>query len=366
MKNILLIFTGGTICSSASFENNKNQSNARQTSSLLEENYKNTTSPFKQEVNFIYKFLMQDILSENMTIDSLNELIEIFRDKETINKCEGVIILHGTDTLAYTSSILSLALAGLKIPVCMVSAQLDLKNPRTNGFDNFRAAVELIVNGICPNVYVVYRNLINEKHDLGDMLVHYGSHLQQCPNYSNNFYSIDEMRVLDLTNARLKGRAFETDDRYFEKFKVLANNVMLLMPYTNLRYSNICLDDVSAVVHITYHSQSVCVGRVKNTTDNKSNITLEKVLNKDRPYSILTLIEKCKSKNIPVILAPCDEKKYTYGTTATALSAGALTIANTTVEAAYAKVIVACSLKMESQQLSSFLSKSINYEFVFN
>lgn len=362
MKNILLIFTGGTICSCASKKTQKNYSDAAATSSLLVENYKKTNSPVKDEVKFVSKFLSQDILSENMTVDSLNELIDIFRDKQTIDACVGVIVLHGTDTLAYTSSLLSLALAGLKIPVCLVSAQLDLKNPKTNGFDNFRASVELIANGICPNVYVVYQNLKNSQHEKGDMLVHFGAHLQQCPNYSNNFYSIDKMRVEDTSNAKLKGRAFETNDRYFEKFKVLSKNVMLIMPYTNLRYSNISLQDVCAVVHGTYHSQSVCIGRAKKA----DAFTLDEVLDCDKPYSVLTLIDACAKKGIPFILSPCDKNAFTYSTTFAALNAGALSIANTTLETAYAKVIIACSLNLDGQQLNEFLAKSINYEFAFN
>ena len=366
MKNILLIFTGGTICSCASEQTNKNQSCAKQTSFMLVENYKNSASPVKDEIEFIPRFLKQDILSENMTVDSINEIIDIFRDKKTIDACKGVIILHGTDTLAYTSSILAVALAGINVPVCLVSAQLDLKQPKTNGFDNFRASVELIANGICPNVYVVYRNLKNKNHDPGDMLVHYGAHLQQCPNYSNNFYSVDQMLIKDTSNAKLKGRAFETNDRYFEKFKKLTQDVMLIMPYTNLRYTNISLDGVCAIVHGTYHSQSVCIGRVENAQKNKEhNVTLEEVLESDRPYSILTLIKACKEKNIPVILSPCNEEEYTYSTTANALFAGALAIANTTFELAQAKVILGCSLNKKDAELKAFLKKSINYEFVY-
>ena len=128
MRRILLIFTGGTICSCPTGKDNKNQSNAR------------------------------------MMVGSWNDLLKIFRRKELTNECEGVIVLHGTDTFAYNAALLSLALVGFKKPVCMVSAQLNLHNPKSNGYTNFRASVELIMNGIKPNMYVVYRNLLDKDH----------------------------------------------------------------------------------------------------------------------------------------------------------------------------------------------------------
>ncbi len=366
MKKILLIFTGGTICSSPGGETHKNQSNAREMGSYLELNYKQSASPFKDKVVFISKYLPQDILSENMTVDSWNHLLAILKDRELRSECEGIIILHGTDTLAYTSSLLSLVLAGLEIPVCMVSAQLDLKKPQTNGYDNFRASVELIMNGIAPNVYVVYRNLKNKDHAPGELLVHYGAHLLQCPNHSNNFHSYDEMAVPDDSNAKLSGRPFETNPLYIHKIEKLTDKVMLLQPYTNLRYANIGLQDTCAIVHGTYHSESVCIGRAQDPVTHKDkNLKLHEVLEADRPYSILTLLAACGEKNIPLFLAPCDEKNFTYGTTANALKEGAQAIPHTTLESAYAKVVLGCSLGKEGKFLKTFLGESINCEFVY-
>ena len=366
MKKILLIFTGGTICSCPVGENNKNQSNAKGTASYLEEGYKNSSSPFKNQVGFIRRFLTQDILSENMTVNCLSELIDIFKDKDLIEDCAGAIVLHGTDTLAYTSSLLSLALAGLEIPVCMVSAQLDLKQEKTNGYDNFKAAVELIMNGIAPNVYVVYRNLLDSNHKAGKMLVHFGAHLLQCPNHSNNFHSYDEMEIPDLSNACLKGLPFETKERLFDRLDKLTDGVMQISPYTNLRYSNISLDGVCAVVHGTYHSGSVCIGRAKEPDIQKErNLTYGDVAECDKPYSILGFLDKCKEKDIPLFLAPCDENDYRYGTTANALHCGAWAIPNTTSCLAYAKMVLGCSLGIKGDELRQFASKSINREFVY-
>ena len=357
MKKILLIFTGGTVCSSADGEGGKNQSNAKKTGSYLENDFKVSDSLFRDTVSFESRYLEQDILSENMTVHSWNALLRILKDASARDDLDGVIIMHGTDTLAYTSSLLSFALVGFKVPICMVSAQLPLTDPHTNGYANFRASVELIANGIAPNVYVVYRNMD------GVLWVHYGNHLLQCANYSNDFYSRDAMTVSDESNARLEGRAYETNGAYLENIASIEDRVLLITPHTDLSYGTLRLRGVRAVVHGTYHSQSVCIGRAKAPEDTKNrSLSLGEVMRADRKYSILYLLSRCKRRGIPVFLAPCDGQSFNYGTTKNALDKGAYDTAGMTLEAAYAKAVVGCSLGKKGKELCLFLNSSVNHE----
>lgn len=367
MKKILIVFTGGTICSFPSGADGKSRSDAKKMSSLLEERFASSDSYCREEVAFSHKFLKQDILSENMTVGTWSELLAVFRD-EALGKGEydGVIVLHGTDTLAYTASFLSIALAGLSVPVLLVSAQLNLQSEKTNGYENFRAAVELIAGGIAPNVYAVYRNLLDSRHTKGPLLLHYGAHLLQSPNHSNNFHSYDEITLSASPCVRHRGRRFEGAPRYFEKIDAVSGGVLLLQPYTGLRYSDISLEGVRAIVHGTYHSESVCIGRAADPDAEKDrDLSLSEVLEADRPYSILTLLEKCEKKGIPLFLAPCNEESFTYGTTANALHKGAGAIADMTLEAAYAKAVVGVSLGLSGKDLAEFLSASVNHELVY-
>lgn len=381
-ETICVVLTGGTICSVPN-QNGKNQSNAATIKTHLEKYYlEQSSSPFQRMVEFDYKFLKPDILSENMTVGAWSDLIKIFQSEIDYGKYKGVIVLHGTDTLAYTASFLSLALAGISIPVCMVSAQLRLgkinecdewePDDRTNGYANFRAAVELIMNGIEANVYVVYRNEANEhngKHEAGEFLVHYGSHLLQCPNASNNFHSRDEMLIPDTTNARLQGKKWESEDCLYQRIREIKDEVLMLHPYTNLNYAALRLEGRRIVVHGTYHSESVCIGRAKETCKvegkDRDDYRLQEILDVDKPYSILYLLDKCKAFNIPVFLAPCDKDHAKYGTTANACIAGAIPLGSSvvTIEAAYAKAVLWCALEHEKPEAKAFLAQSINFEF---
>lgn len=58
---------------------------------------------------------------------------------------DGFVILHGTDTLAYTASALSFILSGLHKPVILTGSQLPIGLPRTDGRENLLSAVDIAV-----------------------------------------------------------------------------------------------------------------------------------------------------------------------------------------------------------------------------
>lgn len=374
-SKILVVLTGGTICSHVG-RNGKSKSNATKTKSYLAEHFQKSDSPFASQAVFDYCALETDVLSENMSASVLYGLLGIFKNHHIEEKYAGVIVLHGTDTLAYTSSFLSFALAGFALPVCMVSAQLPLKrkrkteengrikavvedDPDTNGYANFRASVELILNGIAPNVYVVYRNMD------GTLLLHLGAHLLQCPNGSDDFHSRDEMKIPDQKNARLAGISFENAHAYLHRVTNASENVLFLTPHTNLNYSLFDLTSCRAVIHGTYHSESVCIGRPSDASkkQKKEYLTLDTVREEDRPFSILLLLSLCKEKKIPLFLAPCQKKNFKYSTTANALRCGAIPLPCLTAESAYAKALLACMLGKSGRAFELFMQKSLNHEF---
>lgn len=68
---------------------------------------------------------------------------------------DGVVVTHGTDTMAYTSSVLSFMLRGLPIPVVLTGAQLPIEHPLTDGMENLRCAFAMAASG-APGVYVAF------------------------------------------------------------------------------------------------------------------------------------------------------------------------------------------------------------------
>src|SRR5690606_4898738 len=85
---------------------------------------------------------------------------------ENYNACDGFVVLHGTDTMAYTASALSFMLEGLEKPVIFTGAQLPISEPRSDARENLITALEIasarsngkpIVPEVC--IYVDYELL---------------------------------------------------------------------------------------------------------------------------------------------------------------------------------------------------------------
>lgn len=335
MDRILLILTGGTICS---YENTdgKRTTDAESAKYKIISEFRKSDSPFSG-VEFD-TVMPLDTLSENMTFQKWDILLDELRKVES-DKYNGIIILHGTDTLAYTASLLSLVMSEKNLPVCLVSSHSPVDCEGTNANVNFRTAVELIMNGLKPNVYAVYENFDKKTY------LHYGSHLLQCGNYSNDFFSKDMIAVENIEIACKESIAFETHNNLMNKIQKLDKNILIINPYVGLDYNSINIENVSAVVHTTYHSQTVCV-------DGDNN-------------SFTEFAKRCKKEGVSLILTPCDEKSYSYVSTASALESGVISVSGMADETVYVKTIVGCSLGLTSDELAEFLNKNVNREIIY-
>lgn len=68
---------------------------------------------------------------------------------------DGIVILHGTDTMAYTASMLSFMLRNVDKPVVITGSQLPIGHPKTDAKLNLRDALITAASGI-PGVMVVF------------------------------------------------------------------------------------------------------------------------------------------------------------------------------------------------------------------
>ena len=68
---------------------------------------------------------------------------------------DGIVILHGTDTMAYTASMLSFMLRNVDKPVVITGSQLPIGHPNTDAKANLRDAMITAASGI-PGVVVVF------------------------------------------------------------------------------------------------------------------------------------------------------------------------------------------------------------------
>ncbi|MDD5961476.1 MAG: asparaginase [Bacteroidales bacterium] len=138
MKNILVIYTGGTI-------------------GMVKDKVTGALHPF--DMKKIYEALPVlrqldcniDTWQFDPIIDSSDMNAGVWiRLADLIgqqyDKYDGFVVLHGTDTMSYTASALSFLLEDLSKPVIITGSQLPLGMIRTDGRENIISAIEIAAN----------------------------------------------------------------------------------------------------------------------------------------------------------------------------------------------------------------------------
>ncbi|MCB0395577.1 MAG: asparaginase [Flavobacteriales bacterium] len=94
--------------------------------------------------------------SSNMTPETWIELAQIIYDQ--YDRHDGFVILHGSDTMAFTASALSFLLEGLNKPVILTGSQLPIGIIRTDARENLVTAIEIASsqNPVIPEVCIYF------------------------------------------------------------------------------------------------------------------------------------------------------------------------------------------------------------------
>ena len=72
---------------------------------------------------------------------------------------QGIVVIHGTDTLAYTSAMLSFMLQNISIPVVVTGSQLSIANPVADALENCRCGIHMAASGY-PGVFVAFNRKV--------------------------------------------------------------------------------------------------------------------------------------------------------------------------------------------------------------
>lgn len=153
--NVLLIYTGGTIGMRENPETGALES--FNFDLILEE------VPELRRFDFdINTFTFNPpIDSSDMGLEHWAKLVRIIADG--YDRYDGFVILHGTDTMAYTASALSFMLENLGKPVILTGSQLPIGKLRTDGKENLITAIEIAAarhddgSPIVPEVCIYFK-----------------------------------------------------------------------------------------------------------------------------------------------------------------------------------------------------------------
>ncbi len=152
-KKILIIHTGGTI-GMVPTENGF----APKQGVLLEElkNIRDLSSPDMPVWDLIeFEPLLDSTNIRYEQWNSIADSIALYYDKY-----DGFVVLHGTDTLAYSASALSFMLEGLDKPVVFTGAQIPLCELRSDGRDNLITSMMIAADGVIREVSLCFGDSI--------------------------------------------------------------------------------------------------------------------------------------------------------------------------------------------------------------
>lgn len=153
--SILIIYTGGTI----------GMIHDPETGALSPFNFDQiyTHIPILRQLHYnIASYCFDPLIdSSDMKPAFWRELVDVI--EKNYESYDGFVVLHGTDTMAYSASVLSFLLENLNKPVVFTGSQLPLGMIRTDGRENFLTAIEIAAaliddTPVVPEVCIYFEN----------------------------------------------------------------------------------------------------------------------------------------------------------------------------------------------------------------
>jgi len=142
-KKILLLTTGGTIASVPGGEG-------------LEPHRSGVMERELEQLRTYYDISVLDVMcldSSNITPEEWQLIARsVFENRAGF---DGIVVSHGTDTMAYTASAVTYMLPNIDIPVVFTGSQLPLADMLSDGPDNLRTAFAMAAAGY-PGVFLAF------------------------------------------------------------------------------------------------------------------------------------------------------------------------------------------------------------------
>lgn len=336
-RSILIIYTGGTIGMLKDPENGSMKP--------LDFNNIKKQIPEIEEYGYHIEAISFDppIDSSDITASTWIRLVEII--EEQYYTFDGFVILHGTDTMAYSASALSFMLENLAKPVIFTGAQLPIGDLRTDGKENLITSIVIaaaIEYGapVVPEVCIYFESKLSRGN-------------RTIKENAEEFNAFQSPNLPYLARAGVHLNYNRSIINYPGKFRELIvhkklNNhiaIIKLFPGINEKYMDAILESegLKAVILETYGAGNAPTG----------SWFIERIKRASKRGIIFLDVTQCSKGSVEM---------GRYETSEHLLKSGVISGYDITTEAAVTKLMVILAQNLAHEEVKMLLNKSLKGE----
>lgn len=330
LSEVLIIYTGGTIGMK------KTEQGYRPAPRFLDEELHSIPDLSRKDFPTWELYEMNPLLdSSNMTLKEWNEIARVIY--ENYEKYSGFVVLHGTDTMAYTASALSFILRGLNKPVILTGSQIPLSELRSDGRDNLITSILIASEGIANEVCLYFSGKLLRGNRAMKMSAD-GLVAFKSPNYP----LLAEVGITVKYNKSALLSHKDGSKLEYLPFKNVPIGVLKIFPGIQFGlFEDIMTEKLSGIVLETFGS-----GNIPSGADELLPI-IKKAFSSG---SVITVCSQCPIGTVTL---------GAYETSSSLKSAGAVSGRDMTTEAAVAKLYHLFSLELPKEDIKRLMEENI-------
>ena len=273
----------------------------------------------------------------DITVKEWNKIAQVIFDN--YEDYDGFVVLHGTDTMAYTASALSFMLDGLDKPVVLTGSQIPLSEIRSDGRDNLVTSLLIAAEGIVREVCLYFSGKLLRGNRAvkmsADRLVAFDS-----PNYP---HLADVGITIKYNTAAI--RKYKADKLVIQPFSDVPIGVLKVFPGIQFGlFESIMTKKLSGIVLETFGAGNI---------PSNGGELIPIISKAFESGSVITVCSQCPSGTVTL---------GAYETSSALKSAGAVSGMDMTTEAAVAKLYYLFSLGISVDEIKEKMEQNLRGE----
>lgn len=273
--------------------------------------------------------------SSNIALEQWNQIGTIIA--ENYHKYDGYVVLHGTDTMAYTASALSFMLQSLDKPVVLTGSQIPLSQLRSDARENIVNSILIAGQGIVNEVCLYFGGKLL-RGNRATKTSSDGLNAFVSPNYP----PLAETGIdIVYNHAALKGPA---SNEAFNLVKFKQTSIGVLKVFPGIQFSlfeSIMTESLQGIVLETFGAGNI---------PSYSHALLPIIRKAFDHGTIIAVCSQCQQGTV---------KLGTYETSSALTEAGAVSGYNMTTEAAVTKLYYLFSLDLPKGEIKALMEENL-------